>query len=143
MTKTVEDWTEQQRSDLIIELISLINTETTYETAEVIDLWVVGSYCWGIPTADSDLDIYVEVHERNYNKPNRTRVAMADGKRCSLFFRDGKKTPKTFDKHMQIYDLSKFSLFNDQNWHIGIMKGAKTRQMWVGVDDERFTSERG
>ena len=57
MTKKVDEWTTEQKQDLIDDVISLVVTETSYSADDVLQVVLVGSYVNGTPTAYSDVDI--------------------------------------------------------------------------------------
>jgi len=115
MTKTVDQWTSQQKQDLIAEIKSLVESDCIgYVADDVIQVVLVGSYVWGTPTAESDVDVLVEVAERNIKRFSGHHMEMADGKKLSLKIRDKKRTPKIDQDHRQRWDLSKYSLTNNE-----------------------------
>ena len=129
MTKTVDLWTEQEKQDLIEEVKSLVDSECIGYTADdVIQVVLVGSYVWGTPTAESDVDVLVEVPLREYKRFSGHSLLMADGKRLSIQIRDRLKTPRIDQKHRQTWDLSRYSLTNNE--------------LHVGADNEAFDAFR-
>ena len=129
MTKTVDQWTEQEKQDLIEEIKSLVGSECIGYTADdVIQVVLVGSYVWGTPTAESDVDVLVEVPLREYRRFSGHSLMMADGKKISLVIRDRHRTPTIDQKHRQKWDLSRYSLTKNE--------------MYEGADDEAFDAFR-
>ena len=124
MTKTVDEWTTEQKQDLIEEVTSLVDTETSYSADDVLQVVLVGSYANGTPTADSDVDILVEVPLRDYTLDDMLRTSMKDGKKIQIAFRDRLKTPMIEQDFAQKWHISRYSLTNDE--------------MRVGRDDEKF-----
>lgn len=124
MTKTVDEWTTEQKQDLIEEVTSLVDTETSYSADDVLQVVLVGSYANGTPTADSDVDILVEVPLRDYTLDDMLRTSMKDGKKIQIAFRDRLKTPMIDQDFAQKWHISRYSLTNDE--------------MRVGRDDEKF-----
>jgi predicted nucleotidyltransferase len=128
MTKTVVEWTAKQKQDLIGDVISLVDKETSYSSYDVLQVILIGSYVWGTPTADSDVDIFVEVPLRNYNIDDRYATSMKDGKKITIWFRDRLKAPLIDDLDYGRWKLSKYSLTNDE--------------MISGTDDDEFQQSR-
>jgi len=117
MTKTVDKWTSEQKQNLIGDVISLVDKETSYSAYDVLQVVLVGSYVWGTPTADSDVDVLVEVPLRGYNIDDRHGTLMEDGKKIAIHFRDRLKTPKIDDYYVysgRDWKLSKFLLTTDE-----------------------------
>lgn len=128
MTKTVDQWTDKQKQDLIAEVKTLIGENTTYDSDDVIQVVLIGSYVWGTPTAESDVDVLVEVALRDYTRPSHVHTPMADGKILSVKIRDNSKPPTIVQAHRQRWDLSRYSLtFN---------------KMYNGADNEAFDAFR-
>ncbi len=124
MTQTVDEWTTKQKQDLIADVISLVVKETSYSADDVIQVVLVGSYANGTPTADSDVDILVEVPLRDYNVDDVHRTSMKDGKKIQLAFRDRFKTPMIDQDFAQKWHINRYSLTNDE--------------MRIGRDNEEF-----
>jgi predicted nucleotidyltransferase len=124
MTKTVDEWTTEQKQDLIEEVTSLVDTETSYSADDVLQVVLVGSYANGTPTADSDVDILVEVPLRDYTIDDVHRTSMTDGKKIQIAFRDRLKTPMIDQDFAQKWHILRYSLTNDE--------------MRVGRDNEEF-----
>ena len=128
MTKTVDEWTSEQKQDLITDVISLVDKETSYTTDDVLQVILVGSYVWGTPTADSDVDVLVEVPSRDYSIDDIYKTSMAGGKKITLNFRDRLKAPVVDQNFRQQWNLSTYSLTNGE--------------MRDGTDDEEFQQSR-
>ena len=128
MTKTVDQWTDKQKQDLIAEVKTLIGQETTYDADDVIQVVLVGSYVWGTPTAESDVDVLVEVALRDYSRVSGLHTPMADGKILSVQIRDRLKAPTINQAHRQRWDLSRYSLTKNT--------------MYNGADNEAFDAFR-
>jgi len=124
MTKKVDEWTTEQKQDLIDDVISLVVTETSYSADDVLQVVLVGSYVNGTPTAYSDVDILVEVPLRDYTLDDMLRTSMKDGKKIQIAFRDRIKPPMIDQDFAQQWHISRYSLTNDE--------------MRVGRDDEKF-----
>lgn len=125
MTKTVVLWTSKQKQDLIADVKSLIDSECPeYSSDDVIQVVLVGSYANGVPTADSDVDILVEVSLRDYTIDDVHRTSMKDGKKIQIAFRDRLKTPMIDQDFAQKWHINRYSLTNDE--------------MRVGRDNEEF-----
>jgi predicted nucleotidyltransferase len=134
MTKTVDEWTSEQKQDLITDVISLVDKETSYDGSSVVQVILVGSYVWGAPTVDSDVDVLVEIPLRDYKIDDIYKTLMKDGKKITLNFRDRLKTPKidweypSSEAYRQSWNLSKYSLTHDKKIN--------------GTDDEAFQQSR-
>jgi predicted nucleotidyltransferase len=125
MTKTVDLWTSKQKQDLIADVKSLIDSECPeYSPDDVMQVVLVGSYANGVPTADSDVDILVEVSLRDYTINDVHRTSMKDGKKIQIAFRDRLKTPMIDQDFAQKWHINRYSLTNDE--------------MRVGRDNEEF-----
>tara|TARA_R110002051_G_scaffold258560_1_gene317904 strand:- start:17 stop:424 length:408 start_codon:yes stop_codon:yes gene_type:complete len=115
--KTVDKWTAEQKQDLIDDVISLVDKETSYDGSSVVQVILVGSYVWGVPTVDSDVDVLVEIPLRDYEIDDRHGTLMKDGKKIAMHFRDRLKTPKIDDYYVysgRDWKLSKFLLTTDE-----------------------------
>jgi len=128
MTKTVDEWTSEQKQDLITDVISLVDKETSYDGSSVVQVILVGSYVWGAPTVDSNVDVLVEIPLRDYKIDDIYKTSMKDGKKITIWFRDRLKAPLIDDLDYGRWKLSKYSLTNDE--------------MISGTDDDEFQQSR-
>ncbi len=129
MMKNIDNWDSKEKTALISELYSIVDKSTPYSKNDIIDFWVVGSYCWGKPTKESDIDIAVEVDTRKYHLTSFYETIMDSGLKCQMTFKDSKKNPRVYEKYINRYDMSMYSLISE-------------RGMINGKDDQKFQEER-
>jgi len=129
MIKNIDSWDSEEKVELISELYDIVDKSTPYNKNDIIDFWVVGSYCWGNPTEESDIDIMVEIDTRKYHLISLYETIMDSGLKCQMTFKDSKKNPRVYEKYMNRYDMSKYSLISE-------------RGMINGKDDQKFQEER-
>lgn len=129
MIKNIDSWDLEEKVELISELYNIVDKSTPYNNDDIIDFWIIGSYCWGNPTEESDIDIIVEIDTRKYHLISFYETIMDNGLKYQMIFRDNKKTPRVRDKYMNCYDLSRYSLIS-------------RRGMINGKDDQKFQEER-
>lgn len=67
----IQDWSEQDKQALLM----AITEACIYEP---IDVWAVGSYVYGNPRPDSDIDIVVHVDNNTRTKQSHTNIVWRD-----------------------------------------------------------------